>query len=138
MGGSFAKAYSAAGHEVLAWSRSKDTLEMAMMNGVISGELNKETIGRCDLVIIALYPQTTIDYLKEMAPYISKHTVVIDTCGVKRVVCEACFPIAKEYGFRFVGGHPMAGTQFSGYKIQPRLYVQGRRHDSGAGRIRQH
>ena len=116
MGGSFAKAYSAAGHEVLAWNRSKDILEMAMMNGVISGELNKETIGRCDLVIIALYPQTTIDYLKEMAPYISKHTVVIDTCGVKRVVCEACFPIAKEYGFRFVGGHPMAGTQFSGYK----------------------
>jgi len=116
MGGSFAKAYHEAGHRVLAFNRSRDTLEIAMMNGVADEELNEQTIGQCDLVIIALYPQATIDYLRRMAPYIAAHTVVIDTCGVKRKVCEACFPIAEEYGFTFVGGHPMAGTQFSGYK----------------------
>ena len=64
MGGSFAKAYAAAGHTVLAWNRSRDTLELAEMNGVVSGELSKDNIGTCDLVIIALYPQATIDYLK--------------------------------------------------------------------------
>ena len=40
----------------------------------------------------------------------------MDCCGTKRVVCEACFPLAKEHGFTFVGGHPMAGTQYSGFK----------------------
>ena len=116
MGGSFAKAYKEAGHQVLAWNRSKDTLEMAKMSGVADGELTESSIGGCDLVIIALYPQATIDYLKEMAPHIKAHTLVIDTCGTKRDVCEACFPIARAHGFTFVGGHPMAGTQFSGYK----------------------
>lgn len=123
MGGSFAKAYSAAGHTVLAWNRSRDTLELAEMNGVVSGDLDKTTIRQCDLVIIALYPQATIDFLREMAPFIGPDTVVMDTCGVKRTVCQACFPIAREHGFRFVGGHPMAGTQFSGYKYsRPTLY----------------
>lgn len=123
MGGSFAKAYKAAGHTVLAYNRSRDTLEIAMMNNVVDEELTKDSISRCDLVIIALYPQATIQYLKDMAPYIDKHTLVIDTCGIKRDVCEACFPIAEEYGFEFVGGHPMAGTQFSGYKYsRPTMY----------------
>jgi prephenate dehydrogenase len=40
----------------------------------------------------------------------------MDCCGTKRVVCQACFPLAKEYGFTYIGGHPMAGTQYSGYK----------------------
>lgn len=116
MGGSFAKAYQEAGHTVLAWNRSRDTLELAMMNGVVDRELTAETIGQCDLIIIALYPRATIDYLTEMAPHISKHTLVMDTCGTKRVVCQACFALSRQYGFDFVGGHPMAGTQFSGYK----------------------
>ena len=116
MGGSFAKAYCEAGHRVLAFNRSRATLEAAMISGIAEGELNEETIGQCDLLILALYPQATIDYLQNMAPYISAHTVVLDTCGVKRMVCSACFPIAEQHGFTFMGGHPMAGTQFSGFK----------------------
>ena len=42
--------------------------------------------------------------------------VVIDCAGVKRCVCEDCFNIAEKNGFLFIGGHPMAGTQFSGYE----------------------
>lgn len=125
MGGSFAKAYKAAGHTVLAHNRSRDTLELAMMNGVADGELTKENIGKCDLVIIALYPKLTVEYLKTMAPHISSHTLVIDTCGIKRDVCQSCFPIAKRHGFVFVGGHPMAGTQFSGYKYSRATMYKG-------------
>jgi prephenate dehydrogenase len=40
----------------------------------------------------------------------------MDTCGVKQRICARCFPLAKQYGFTFMGGHPMAGTQFSGFK----------------------
>lgn len=116
MGGSFAKAYCEAGHRVLAFNRSRGTLEAAIISGIAEGELNEETIGQCDLLILALYPQATIDYLQKMAPYIAAHTVVIDTCGVKRKVCDACFPVAEQHGFTFMGGHPMAGTQFSGFK----------------------
>ena len=40
----------------------------------------------------------------------------MDCCGIKRAVCAVGFPLAEEYGFTFLGGHPMAGSQFSGYK----------------------
>ena len=83
-------------------------------------ELNETTIKDCDLVFIALYPSLSIEYLRKMAPHISKSTIVIDCCGTKKEVCKAGFEIAEEYGFTFVGGHPMAGLHYSGYKYSNR------------------
>ena len=40
----------------------------------------------------------------------------MDCCGIKEEICRRCFPLAEKYGFTFVGGHPMAGSQFSGFK----------------------
>ena len=40
---------------------------------------------------------------------------MIDCCGTKRVVCAAAFPLAEQYRFTYLGGHPMAGTQYSGF-----------------------
>ena len=116
IGGSFAKAYHAAGWEVLAMNRSVSVLEFAMLNGDVNGELTNENISSCDLVLLTIYPEACISKLRELAPYIGKKPLVIDCSGTKRVVCKACFSLAEEYGFAFVGGHPMAGTQFSGYK----------------------
>ena len=116
IGGSFAKAYHAAGWEVLAKNRSKSVLDYARLSGDVDGELTNENVGTCDLVLVTVYPEAAIESIREMAPYIGEKPVVIDCCGTKRVVCEACFPIAEEYGFTYVGGHPMAGTQYSGYK----------------------
>ena len=116
IGGSFAKAYHEAGETVLAWNRSRDVLEFAMLDGGVDGELTEENISRCDLILVALYPAAAIAYLERMGPYIGKKPVVIDCCGNKRVVCAACFPLAEKYGFTYLGGHPMAGTHNSGYK----------------------
>ena len=86
------------------------------MTDVIEGELTKEKIPECDYIILSLYPQGTVDYLNENAAIISKNTIVIDTVGTKTKVAEVGLKLAEEYGFIFVGGHPMAGTQFSGFK----------------------
>ena len=116
IGGSFVKAYHQAGHRVLAWNRSRSVLDFALMSGDVDGELNRESIGECDLVLICIFPEAAISYLEEMGPYIGKKPLVMDCCGTKRVICAAAFPIAEKYGFTYVGGHPMAGTQFSGLK----------------------
>jgi len=125
IGGSLAKAYKAAGHQVLAHNRSRSTLDFAMLSGAVDEELTKENISDCDLVLVAVYPQAAIDYLKEIGPYIGKKPIVIDCCGTKRVVCEACFPIAEKYSFTYLGGHPMAGTQYSGFKYAKADLYQG-------------
>ena len=125
IGGSMAKAYHEAGHEVLAYNRSRSTLDFAMMSGTVNGELTKENISDCDLVLVAIYPQAAIDYLTEMGPYIGTKPVVIDCCGTKRIVCAACFPLAERWGFTFLGGHPMAGTKYSGFKYAKADMYQG-------------
>ncbi len=114
MGGSFAKALHAGGHEVFAWNRTRTTLELAMIE-TVDAELTDDTIPTCELVILAGYPEVSIDWLRRMADLISPGAIVIDVVGVKRVICEACFAIAAEHDWTFVGCHPMAGTQFSGY-----------------------
>lgn len=116
IGGSFVKAYHVAGWTVLAHNRSKSVLDFARLSGDVDGELTKENIGDCDLVLLTIYPVAAVETLREFAPYIGKKPLVMDCCGTKRLVCEAAFQIAEEYGFTFVGGHPMAGTQYSGYK----------------------
>ena len=116
IGGSFAKAYKEAGHRVLAWNRSRSVLDFALMAGDADAALTADNISDCDLVLLCIYPQAAIDWLTVMAPHVGNKPVVIDCCGTKRVVCAACFKLAEEYGFTYLGGHPMAGTHNSGLK----------------------
>ena len=116
IGGSFAKAYHKAGERVLAYNRTRSILDFAILNADVDAPLTRENIQVCDIVIICVYPEAAAEYLRSVAPWIRKDTIVIDACGTKRKVCDLCFPIAREYGFTFVGGHPMAGTKYSGYK----------------------
>ncbi|MDO4797105.1 MAG: prephenate dehydrogenase/arogenate dehydrogenase family protein [Coriobacteriales bacterium] len=114
MGGSFAKALHAGGAEVLAWNRTQATVELAKIE-CVDGDLDDTTIPTCELIVLAGYPQVSIEWLRRCAPLISAGAIVIDLVGVKRSICEACFAIADEYDWTFVGCHPMAGTHNSGF-----------------------
>lgn len=116
IGGSFAKAYSRAGHTVLGQDKDPAVLEFARLSGACQDELKDENLCQCDLILLAVCPQAAIDYLTAHANYIGSHPIVIDCCGVKRQVCAACFPLAKKHGFTYLGGHPMAGNHNSGFK----------------------
>lgn len=114
MGGSFARAFAAAGVEVYAWNRTRSTLELAMIE-TVTGELTDQTIGTCELIILAGYPAAAIEWLEANAAQVGEGAIVIDTVGDKRVICERCEAICAGRPFTFVGCHPMAGTQFSGF-----------------------
>ena len=116
IGGSFAKAYHASGERVLAQDIDRDVLSFAVISGAVDEELTDGTMAECDLILLAVCPAAAVEWLRKNAPKIASHTIVIDCCGTKRTVCAACFPIAAQYGITYLGGHPMAGTQFSGFK----------------------
>ena len=116
IGDSFAKAYHAAGERVLAQDIDRDVLSFAVISSAVDEELTDETMAECDLILLAVCPAAAVEWLQKNAPKIASHTIVIDCCGTKRTVCAACFPIAAQYGITYLGGHPMAGTQFSGFK----------------------
>lgn len=114
MGGSFAKALHAGGTEVFAWNRTRSTLELAMIE-CVDGELDDQTASSCELIVLAGYPQVSVEWLQKMQDSLSPGTIVIDVVGVKRNVCKKCFAIAQDHDWYFVGCHPMAGTQYSGF-----------------------
>ena len=116
IGGSMAKAIKHyTNHTVSGMDMSNQVVLKAKMLQVIDNELTPEEIPSCDLIIVALYPQAAIDFIKENAARL-RGTTVVDCCGVKRVVQDTVLPIARENGFVFVGGHPMAGIEYSGFE----------------------
>ena len=125
IGGSLAKAYKRANENVYGYDINNAVTDYAIMAKVIDGELNEQTIGECDYIFVALYPQAVIDYVQQIAPLVKKGSTVVDLCGIKGTVCPPCFKAAEENGFNFVGGHPMAGTQFSGLKNSKETLFDG-------------
>ena len=123
IGGSAAKAFKAAGHAIYAYDINESVTGFARLEGVVDEELSDVNISACNLLLLTATPKASADYLEKNAAKISSGTVVIDFCGTKSVICALGFALAKEYGFTFVGGHPMAGLQFSGYKYsKPTLF----------------
>ena len=125
IGGSFAKAYKAAGHTVFAHDADKNILDFAVLSGAVDSPLENDTLQNCALVIIALYPQAAVEYLNQAARFIKPETTVIDCCGTKKNICAAGFEAASRYGFTFAGGHPMAGTEQSGFKYSKANMFKG-------------
>ena len=117
IGGSLAKATKKnTNHKVYGFDISETTIKSALKEKSINKELTSENLKECDYIFIPLYPEAVKDYLIKNAKNFKENAVVIDCAGVKRCVCEDCFNIAEQNGFTFIGGHPMAGTQFSGYE----------------------
>lgn len=125
IGGSLARAYTKAGHQVLACEKDQSILLFAQLAGAVAGELNTENISTCDLILLSVYAEASANWLEAHAHLISKNTLVMDCCGIKEEICRRCFPLAEQYGFTFVGGHPMAGSHHSGFKYSRSNMFQG-------------
>ena len=117
IGGSIAKsAKKNTKFKVYGYDIDPATVKKAIAEESIDGELTEKRISTCDYIFIPLYPEAVIKFVEKYASLFKEGATVIDCAGVKRSVCEKCFAIAENYNFFFVGGHPMAGTQFSGFE----------------------
>ena len=125
IGGSLARAYSKAGHTVYVYDRDEQMIDFAEIAGVVHGRLDGSTIAQCDLILLAVYTGASSDWLEKNARLIAKKSLVIDCCGIKKQICEIGFSLAEQYGFTFIGGHPMAGSHYSGFKYSRSNLFQG-------------
>lgn len=116
IGSSLARSYKQAGHTVYVHDIDASIIQFSILAGVTDGTLDETTLSECELILLAIHPTASEEYLRTIAPMLNPTTLVIDCCGTKRTICEIGFALAKKYGFTFIGGHPMAGTQFSGFK----------------------
>ena len=117
IGGSMAKALNqSTDNAVYGFDTNPEVVQRAKLVNAIEEELTPEMIPLCDLVIIALYPEATREVLTKYAGAFRKDAIVMDTCGVKGTICPVGEQLAKENGFYFIGGHPMAGLEHSGFE----------------------
>lgn len=123
IGGSFAQAIKQkTGHTVFGLDIDAATVQAALSSGAIDG-LAQDHYEEVDLVLIALYPHACIQFLSEHVDLLPGGCLIIDLCGVKRYVCRQAAQICAGRPLTFIGGHPMAGREASGFTAaSPELF----------------
>ena len=126
IGGSLAKAIAErTDYHIMAKNRTRSTLLQAIEDGAVHEELTDENISQADMIILGLYPEEAVEYMKSIGDRVKKGALVIDVSGIKRYICEKMPPIAEKHGFVFVGTHPMAGKEKGGYFNSEAALFQG-------------
>lgn len=115
MGGSFGRLLVKKGHCVYAYDSSETAMLKAEMMSAMTEKLTEDNAGVLDYLIVALNPSLFKSAAERFLPYLKDGATVIDFCGVKRGVIKVMQEFAKQYkNLNFIGGHPMAGREFSG------------------------
>ena len=102
--------------KVYGQNRNRSVGVKAKEEGVIDGIVGEDvTLGEMDLIILGLYPDACIEYVKRNLSEFKPGAVIVDCCGTKTKICNALTEVCESAGLHFVGGHPMAGIEKSGY-----------------------
>ena len=117
IGGSVARALArAGGWRVVAWSRSREALERAAVDGVID-EVAADPMtaaASAPLVLLATPVPVILETLRELGPGLAAGGAVVTDVGSSKSLVMAA--AARVPGLRFVGGHPMSGAETAGYE----------------------
>ena len=96
IGGSLARAIKAnTAHTVWGTDLQRPVVYRAKLLEVIDEELTEDRVGSCDIVILALYPRDTVEWVRTHAGVVQKGAVVVDCAGVKQAVCSPCWALAE-------------------------------------------
>lgn len=116
IGGSICKALKAnTFYHIMGIDNDPEVVKKALACGAIDEEITVDKLCEANLTIVALYPLAIVDFIKENADKFRKGSIVMDICGIKGYVVRSCTPILDEKGVIFIGTHPMAGTEHSGF-----------------------
>ncbi len=118
MGGSYAKALKRQGYVVGAITRSQETIDYALANGLIdSGSTvpSQEAVGSYDLVVFALYPHVFLQWIADYQKFIKPGALLTDVTGVKGSVVYRVQEMLRP-DLEFVAAHPMAGREVYGVR----------------------
>ena len=145
IGGSVAHAALAAGFaaRVRAWTPWGRGPAVAESHGIEAATSLEEAVRGADLIVLAAPPLACLDLLDQLAAGAGGplgEAVVTDVASTKAAIVER----ADRLGLRFVGGHPMAGREASGYdaadpglfRDRPWIVTPGTSSDAAAiGRV---
>ena len=118
IGGSIAKAIRRIhpDAEIIAYNRTQEVLNQAIRAGVIDEAVWDITasFGDCDYIFLCVPVVTMKKYLKELKPFIGFNTILTDVGSTKSDIHETANALGLSANF--IGGHPMAGSEKTGFE----------------------
>ncbi len=114
MGGAYAYRLKNKGYNVYAYDVKEEAIAIAKeKNYIDDGSTNiLDYVDKADIIILCIYPQMIIEFLKENAKYFKSTQIITDICGVKSSFIEEATRLALPA--TYVSHHPMAGREKSG------------------------
>ena len=117
IGGSFARAFKKyTDYTVIGFNRTQSTAELALKQGVIDAIGTEQNLGEADIVLLSMYPKVSCDFVEQHIESFKPGCIITDDCGIKEYLVHRLTGLCQEHGLYYVGGHPMAGREVSGYK----------------------
>lgn len=103
--------------KIAAYNRTRESLDLALSDGVIdyACDTPADAMSGADLIIMCLYPQLNVDFVRDNLSSIKSGAVITDVTGVKGFIIREMKKILPP-DIEFIGGHPMAGREVGGYK----------------------
>lgn len=116
MGGSIVKALKKSGkYYVIGYNRTTDISQRALADKAVDEIWDGASPLDADITVLAVNPNVTYDLFKTLPALLKKGSILTDICGVKAELVKKGEAVGREYGVHFIGGHPMAGRERSGY-----------------------
>lgn len=115
IGGSLALAARRAGlvREVVGYGRTRSNLDVALSRGIVDrAGTEPSALSGADLVVLATPVGLLLPTAAAVAPHLAAGAILTDAGSVKSPVVGGAASLPP--GLRFVGGHPIAGTEDSG------------------------
>jgi prephenate dehydrogenase len=126
IGGSYCKAIKKyTNHYVVGINRSPKPLEQALECGAIDKAGTADDLKDMDMVILGMYPEAAVNFVKANGDKFKKGAIITDTSGIKSEICPTLVNLSKKYGFTFVGVHPMAGKEKNGFEVSDSELYKG-------------
>ncbi len=125
MGGAYAYRLKNKGYTVYANDLDEESIEYAKSHSFIDdGSVNaKDYIEIVDIIILAIYPQAILNFLKNNSKYFNKNQIITDICGVKSSFVLEATKLSEPA--IYCSHHPMAGREKSGVKYSKECKFEG-------------
>ncbi len=99
-------------YNIVGVDRSADALEYAMSEGIVNlGSTDLKILKGCEVIFVATDVDQVGKVIGEVYAVVGKSAIITDAASIKGVI-EKGLP----EGIRFVGGHPMAGSEKGGIR----------------------
>lgn len=102
-------------YRLIAFDKDRSALAEAVSLNVINGicDIEDEQLYNCDYLFLCAPVEFNVEYMEKIKASLGENCILTDVGSVKNVIHEKVTELGLEG--RFIGGHPMAGSERSGF-----------------------